>query len=460
MPHFFQKERQLLLSGIRRLAVREWLRDQLFRKLFRNAGILLSGDVVSKLFGLVSLALTARALGPEQFGILVLVQTYAEIMGRLTSFQAWQGLIKYGAEALERNQTEAFKGFVKIGTLLDVGSGIAGTILAVCAASWVGRRLNWDEETVRMAVCYSFILLLNLTGTPTGIIRLFDKFKLFALQKTASAAIKLIAVGAAYLNESGLWTYVVIWMVTEIFNYVLLLFMGHFLLYQKGFGQWWRKRTPNWRPFFSFTWWTNLSSTLDIPVKQLDVFIVSAVVSLEGVGIYKIFKQVAQIVTKLADPFYQAIYPQFATMIATDREVQATKMAGKMGILLFGVCLPIVVLLSLTSSRWLALVFGEAYASEQTVLSVYLLLKALSLAFISIHPLFIAMGYVQKNFVILALANGFYLALAWFLGVRMELMGIVLAYGVQFSMVVILKLYFIRQRLYNHLHTVGQMETS
>jgi len=438
-------------NWLRILSVHRWFEDRSFRRLFENVGILLSGDAVSRLFAFVSVVLTARALGTRQFGILVLVQTYALVIDRLVNFQSWQALIKYGAEAFEQDRHEDIGGLIRLGSLLDVGSAIIGTIIALSAAHWVGPLFGWDNEVTRMAGLYGLVILFNLTGTPTGIIRLLDKFKLIAIQRTVSAGIKLLAILAAYASGAGLWTYVLIWMITDIVGYVTLFFLGHLLLYRSRIRHWWHARIRDWRRFVSFVWWSNLASTLDIPVKLLDVFIVSLVISVEAVGIYKIFKQVSDILRKPVDPIYQAIYPQFAALIASAQDLRAVKMAVKVGVLILAFSIPLVGIISLSSPWWLDKIFGEAYASEWAVFSLYLLLQGISIVFVSIHPLFIAMGYIQKNFWILGLANGSFLVFCWFLGKSYGLWGIVTAYGVQFSTVVVLKVFLIRQRISRYL---------
>ena len=121
--------------------------------------------------GLIYLVLTTRALGASGFGILVLVQTYVNVVDRLVSFQTWQALIKYGAEAVEEPVQDRFKGMVKTGTLLDVSSAILGAVIAAPAVFWIGPWLGWDGEIIRMAAWYSVSILFHLSSTPMAIIQ-------------------------------------------------------------------------------------------------------------------------------------------------------------------------------------------------------------------------------------------------------------------------------------------------
>ena len=89
--------------------VLSWFKDDVFRRLFLNAGKLLSANVVAATFGLIAAILTARALGPANYGILALVLVYEATIGNLVTFNAWQAVIKtvgglsvQGSGSLER----------------------------------------------------------------------------------------------------------------------------------------------------------------------------------------------------------------------------------------------------------------------------------------------------------------------------------------------------------------------
>ena len=396
--------------------IHSWFRDDAFRRLFKNVGVLFTGNIGASLLGLASLVLTARALGPERLGILVLIQTYIAIVDRLFNFQSWQAIIKYGAEALEHGRRDDFKGLIKFGTILDMASAIVATVVAILAAYWIGQWKGWDQKTINMIMIYSAIILFHLSGTPTAILRLFDRFKLFAIQKIIASAFKLGGVFFAFLSKAELWEFILIWMATDVLGNLLLLFFGWSLLAKKAFTGWWHAKCEEWQKVFKFTWWTNITSTFDLPIKQFDVMIVAAVISLEAVGLYKIFKQVTLVLTQVADPIYQVIYPQFSTFLAQGKARKAVHMAVKTGAILLAFSLPMAFIISLLSPWWMNLIFGAAYTKELLALGVYLFLKAISIGFITIHPLFIAMGFVRYNVAILAVSNTLYVLAAWFFG--------------------------------------------
>ena len=117
-------------------------------------------------------------------------------------------------------------------------------------------------------------------------------------------------------------------------------------------------------------------------------------------------------------------------MVARGEYAGASKMSTRLGAIFTIIATPIVLLIAITSQWWLAF-FGPEFAEEWHVFTLFLIIAAFGVAFISIHPLFTAMGYVKQNFVILGVANGIYVVLALALGSMLGLLGIILAYGVK-----------------------------
>ena len=91
--------------------------DELVPRILRNVGYLVSGTTAVSLIGIVTLVLTARALGPAGLGILALVEAYVRTIDMLFRLQPTQVLIKYGSEALEKDDKGRFERLIKLSIL-------------------------------------------------------------------------------------------------------------------------------------------------------------------------------------------------------------------------------------------------------------------------------------------------------------------------------------------------------
>ena len=87
-----------------------WIRpDNLLGRIFVNAAILVTGKGANAIFSLAYLALAVRALGIETLGLLVLIHTYAQVVGEVVKLRSWEAVLRYGMPALQQNQVGQFQ---------------------------------------------------------------------------------------------------------------------------------------------------------------------------------------------------------------------------------------------------------------------------------------------------------------------------------------------------------------
>jgi len=412
--------------------VYRWFKEDSFRLLFKNAGTLLSGNMIAWILGLVTFAITARILGPTQFGVLVLITTYVTIMDKLLNFQSWQALIKYGADALVRKSNDGFKSIVKFCTLLDVATAILGTVVAVVAVSWVGQWLAWESEMVLMAALYSFVILFNISGTPTGVLRLFNRFRLFAVQSVVAATIKLVGIVILLFTGASLWSVLLLWMTTTIIGQLLLFGLGWRELHIQGFKGTHkapiRDISTQHPGIWGFALTTNLNSSVRMTSKELDTMIIGGIVGIEGAGLFKVAKQIAAIPAMVSDPLYQAIYPDLSKLwvkgeIKTFRQLilRSSLVAGGgatiiwAGTILFG-------------SFFIQIIFGAEFIAAQPVLVWYMLAMVIAIYAFPLTPAMLSMGRPKTAFWVHLLSTIAYFPLLFIFIEWMGLVGAGVAY--------------------------------
>jgi O-antigen/teichoic acid export membrane protein len=424
-----------------------WFQDGSLARLFRHCLELIVGDVGANALQVLSLALTTRALGLEAFSLLVLIQTYTAVVDELVTFQSWKAMIRFGAAYAGADQRERLAGVFKVGLLLDLGSALVATLLSIAGSFVLARWKGLDGTTTAMLVVNSLGTLTSLTGLPTAALRLFERFRMFSLQKTLAALIKLVGVGVAYASGAGLWGFLIATLVATVAGRVTLFVSGWRVLTANGLGGFLRAPATEARAITRFSIWTNLITTVSLPIKHFDMLLVKELVSLESVGVYKLIKQIALVMTMVSDSVYQVIYPRLAGLIARSEFSAALVQAIRTGALLFAFTALASVGVALLGPALIPFFFGPEFARDFASLDAYMFLRAVSCAFVVVHPLFLALGFVKRELAILIAANSLYLAAAWMLGTHWGLFGIVLAYGVQFTSVLVPKILIIRAEL-------------
>lgn len=427
--------------------VSRWFQDGSLARLCRHCLELVLGDVAANVLQFVSLAVTARALGQEMLGVLVLIQTYTSIVEELVTFQSWKALIRFGAGLLAPEKRTELAEVLKIGFVLDLASAAVATLLAVAGAAAFVRWSELGPGTTALTVLSSLGILFTITGMPTAALRLFERYRLFAVQKTVAALMRLVGVAVAAWLESGLEGFVIAYLVAAVTGRVLLCAFGWRVLAQHGLGGFLRVRVRNWGEVTRFSLWTNLTTTAQLPIKYFDLLLVRHLVSLEAVAVYKIIKQISLVMTMVSDSVYQVIYPRLAAFLARREFGAALREARRVGALLLAFTSVAALCAALLAPWAIPFFFGAEYARDFLGLDVFLFLRALACAFVVVHPLFLACGFVKRELGILVAGNLLYLLAAWQLGAQFGLLGIVLAYGVQSAAVIAPKCWILRGEL-------------
>lgn len=407
-------------------------RELLRHKVLRQTGVLLSGDAGARIISLVSLTLTIRTVGPELFGILVVAETYAKLVDRIFNFQAWTGIISFGARALRAGDVPALRWYISVGFGLDVLTSLVSFLCAFFLAPVIGGFLKWDGSVIDAVQYYSFLVLFNFTGTAVGILRLTEKFYLLAWQRIFYAVLKLIAVSLCWFLKANFLWFIFAWMFSEALGYLFVVASAFATVIKK---KWLKARQDHasteypTKPFITFVLWSNLSSTIDIPTKFLDMFIVSSLVSFEAAAVYKVFQQIGHVLKKPTEPFYQVVYPHFSNDVAKGLPKTAIWNAFR-SVLFISLLVGGIFIVSVGSSPWwLPAVFGNRFSGFLLDFSIYMIITGFSVVLVSLNPLFMALGLVRENFIIQFFANLVFLILAWFGANRWGLRGVLFAFG-------------------------------
>ena len=294
-------------------------RDDLLRRMLRNTSYLLTGTAGASFLALVALALTARALGPELLGILALIQAYIGMVDR-ARIECWQALIKYGAETLENERYDDFKGLMKFGFLLDLGSALFATMIAVAGLFVAAWWFDWSPETVQMAGLFSLSILVRTSSMPQAALRLFNRFGLDAVQGVVTGIVRVLLVAIAYMAEAGLWTFLLITLGTQILSSVVLTAAGWIVLWREGYRGVMRssckgvsRRFPG---IWTFIWSLNAGNIARRSTREFDILFIGALLGPAAASLYHVAKKLGEILVLAATPIQQAVYPELARLWA------------------------------------------------------------------------------------------------------------------------------------------------
>ena len=432
------------------LNIRKLFKNDFWKNLFKNSFWAFAGDSGAAIVGLIITILLIRLIGNDGYGTLILAQSYMLIMDVLLNIQSWKGVIQYGQGALIKNKIDDFYGYIKMGCILDIGTAILGGVFAIAIAGLVGCIFNWSNELIVCAQIFSITIFSHFAGTPTALLRIFNKFNLVAIQKIVSAVLKLSLFGVIFViyGKVDLILAVVAYAITDIIGNILLIVLAAHE-FRKKYSM--RKMLKSKyahdnKKFIKYTLWGSFSEIVDLPIQYFDVFVVS-ILNTELVAVYKVFQQIASIISKLTTALHQAIMPQFSELSAKGSKRRGYEIVLKMRNAIL-VCMgSISLIIGFSSPIWLKFIYGEVYASYWYILLLFMLMQTILISYATIHPYFISLGKTKESALYVLVANVLYMILALSTIEEGGLLALIICNFIQGLMVIVFKTTHIKRTL-------------
>ena len=350
--------------------MRHWLKDDSFRSLVKNTSYLAVSKVVSALAGIATLAFAGRALGLVEFGLLVLVASYAQAASGLTKFQSWQLIIRYGGAALTSGDTATFRRSVGFGLGLDWSSGVLGMAAAMALLPLVGPWTGIRPDLIAATLAYCLLVPTMGAATPIGVLRALDRFDLIGWQGTSYPIARAILAGIGWWQGWPLPAFIAIWFVTDLGGDLFLWFLAGREMRRKDLLAGVR---PTLRPrglpgAWSFAVQVNIHSSLTSAWGPLARVIIGGLLGPASAALYRVASSLADSAQKPADLLSKTYYPEVVRMDPTTKRPWRLMLRGTVMACAFGI---IAALLVLFLGKWLlGTLFGPDFIAAYPVLLV------------------------------------------------------------------------------------------
>ncbi|MEQ1487804.1 MAG: oligosaccharide flippase family protein, partial [Methylotenera sp.] len=182
------------------------------RAVLSNFWILIRGRGMAAVMAFGATALAARALGPVEFGLLILIHTYAMLIRALLDFQTMDTTVRFGVPMHDTGNTNVLARLIKACRLVDLKTSRIATILAIVIAPFVGFSMGLDTHHIILLTVYCLVLLTTGTGTAAGILRLHNRLDILGQQMAIAPTIRFLGVLTAWYLGGSLQNFVLIWM--------------------------------------------------------------------------------------------------------------------------------------------------------------------------------------------------------------------------------------------------------
>ena len=185
-------------------------------RIFLNVGQLITGKAAAGLISLGYLVIVTRALGASGYGVLVLINAFALLIGSVVAFSGFHGVVRYGALAIERGDRARLARVIRFMAVVELGFGALAVAMAALLVPLVGPRLGWSARAIEIAVPYSLAVLGTVRATPQGVLQLAGRFDLIGLHQTVSPLTRMIGTLIVWGMGGGLIGYIGVWLASSL----------------------------------------------------------------------------------------------------------------------------------------------------------------------------------------------------------------------------------------------------
>ncbi|WDI30223.1 lipopolysaccharide biosynthesis protein [Hyphococcus flavus] len=395
-------------------------------RILRNARALLSGKALGGILSLAYLAIAARGLGPEGMGALVLAHAYAMVIAGVARFQSWQAVIRFGAPMVRDGDDQRFRGLLRYTIRLDLISGVVSVIAALAIAPFAARAFGWSEDIRGLITAYCFATPFLIAATPTGVLRLYDKFKLLGWQLALMPTVRFVGAIILWLTGAGLSAFLIVWIASVFVHGASLWWLGWRELVRREqrprlFGKAERAADKAWLPFMIKT---NLSSSIELMHNNVPVLIVGAVLGGAPAGFLKLAYNLTNLLAQPITLFNQATYPELSRIEAESGPAAMVKVALRSIASAAAIIAPIVLLYFLFRRDLAVAVGGEAFLPAAPLIALMAAAQIFHIAALGLESAVLARG--RAGWALTGQATGALAHLA-FLSVALASLGVIAA---------------------------------
>ena len=364
-------------------------------RLAKNIGWVVGSRGVSGIISIAYLAVAARALGPAKFGVFALILTYAQMIGNLVQFQSWKGVIRYGALHLSAGRNDRLGRLFGFTCALDIGSALAGAAIALVGVPLLAPLMHWHRDEETLASAFAAVLLLTTGATPTGMLRLFDRFDIVAYCEFVGPIVRLGGALIAWALGASvavlLWVWAIAGVAQFLVQWIAAIAATHSPI-KLGIKSFKEAMRENER-ILPFMVQTNISNSVSMFWTQIGTLAVGAVAGPAEAGGFRFARRLSKGILRPVQPAILAIYPEMTRMVAEEDHRRLRTMVIRVSALAALLALGVVLATWIGGRQILHLLAGRQFEFAYPLLVLLMVASAIELVGFVFEPLQNAHGH-------------------------------------------------------------------
>ncbi|WP_158275434.1 lipopolysaccharide biosynthesis protein [Maritimibacter sp. 55A14] len=346
--------------------------ERIWHRLRRNAGVILGGRAIFGLVNLAAAAVAVRAVGIEGFGLVALLQAYIRVIAGFIRFDSWAAVTRYGAVLMEFDRPSDLRRLMGFTLRLDIIAFAIAIVIAILAAPLAAKWLHWPDEVTALVPWYAVTILFITGATPTGFLRLVDRFRVLAEQHALNAVIRLLGAALVLSFGGGVVALLGVWAAAGIVSGCYMFAVAWQEARQRDLmprmrGQW-SVLSDGFPRIWRFVALTNGTAIVETVTSHATVLIVGGMLGPTGASLFALVRQITESMAKLRSLLGPIVFPEIAGLEARGQRHRVRRLVRRtllVSVLIVGL---IVGVLVFAAEPLLVLLFGPESASAAPLL--------------------------------------------------------------------------------------------
>ncbi|MBI2600876.1 oligosaccharide flippase family protein [Candidatus Daviesbacteria bacterium] len=373
------------------------IRPLLATATFRQSAITFSGTVISGLLGALFYILSARFLGPSDFGFLVVAIMVLTLITDISDLGVDTGLVRFVGKYWKSDSNKALK-FIKLSIKVKLVSSILMVLLGLLISPFLATNIFRKDQLLQpLFISFIGVFGMQFYMFSNSLMQALQKFWVWSSFQVGTNLVRLLMIMALFLwNKLDLLAVLIVYISIPFVGFFisLLFFPKNFLKVQND--------SEIGRDFYHYSKWIALSTFLAAFSARLDTFISARLISSVELGFYAVANQLVAVIPQIIGALGVVLAPKMAGMASNKDLIVYLKKTEMMVAGLAGAAIlliPVVI--------WLIpILFGSEYSQGVPILFTILLLAMLVfLLSAPIHnAIFYYFGY-SKLFIYLSIVH-------------------------------------------------------
>lgn len=365
------------------------------RRILRSGAWLFLPKTLSAVLSLIYLAVSTQTLGAADFGKFMLIFSFAQLIAGFTSFQTWQILIRYGTNLVHDKAHAELAELTLFCIILDLIGAALTLVLAIFGAWLLAANQGWENNETIAVIVFTTLLVLSSRSTPTGLLRISDRFGDAALPDMLVPIIRLVGTGILVLTQPTIWGFLAIWLLSE-FVPTILVWIN--VLRQLKLPLRWsnlprlnslQQRFPG---IGRFALWSNASSSFKLTSQQMVAVIVGIYVGAAAAGFFRLGYQLGQVFARIGDAVSMALFTEYARVSHIGGSKDAGALLSKMMKVSGVAAMLVLAIVGLAGEPIIVWLFGVEFVAAYPLVMILGTAAAVQFATLGLEPALLTAG--------------------------------------------------------------------